>query len=86
MNTGNIITKHKKGYAHHPETMRWRGKLTALYSRHSLLVNEMLKRGYNHKSNLDVILANDKSIQDVFVNTIAEQEIILKNKDCECFM
>lgn len=78
----NVITQEKKGYAKHPETMRWRGKLMALYNRHELLVSEMTKRGYNHKSILDKSLALDSSDkQDVFINTIEEQMQILETKN-----
>jgi hypothetical protein len=33
-----ILTEGKGGYARHPGTRRWHGKLTALYSRHEALV------------------------------------------------
>jgi hypothetical protein len=29
-----ILIENKKGYSHHPETLRWKGKLLALYNRH----------------------------------------------------
>lgn len=48
-----IITENKKGYSKHPETIRWVGKLGALYFRHEQLVKEMKDRGYNHHSPLD---------------------------------
>ena len=48
----NIITKGLKGFAHHPEVMRWRGKLMALRLRHAEQAKEMQARGYNHKSPL----------------------------------
>ena len=32
-----ILTENRQGYAHHPETRRWRGKLAALYQRHEAL-------------------------------------------------
>lgn len=47
-----VITEEKKGYAAHPETMRWRGHLLKLYRRHALVVAEMDLRGYKHKSPL----------------------------------
>lgn len=46
----SIILNNRKGYARHPETMRWRGCLGALGVRHGLLVEEMLLRGYRHLS------------------------------------
>jgi hypothetical protein len=32
-----IITENKKGHSKHPETLRWNGKLKAMYFRHELL-------------------------------------------------
>ena len=46
----SVLVNGKKGYAHHPETLRWRGKLRALYGRHDALVQEMAVRGYQHRS------------------------------------
>lgn len=83
----NILTKHggKGGYSQHPETKRWIGKQKALYLRHETLVKEMQRRGYNHKSPLDKKLATGAGKQNLFINTIAEQKIILREKPCECF-
>lgn len=83
----NILTKHnrKGGYARHPETLRWVGKLSALYSRHEALVAEMTRRGYKHHSPLDKKLARGKKIQRTLLHTIAEQKEILRQKPCECF-
>ena len=80
----SIITSNKSGYANHPETIRWRGKLAAMYIRHEHLVREMYKRGYNHSSPLDKRKATGSSIQTKYVHTIAEQIQILKKKGCEC--
>ncbi len=84
----NIITKHKGkgGYSKHPETLRWVGKEKALYLRHEALVDEFSKRGYQHHTPLDKHLAKGKAIQDVFINSIKEQKILLKNKNCDCFI
>lgn len=79
-----IITQNKKGYSKHPETLRWVGKLKALYIRHNLLVKEMMNRGYKHHSSLDVRLATGKKMQTEFVHTPKEQIEILKNKKCDC--
>ena len=79
-----IITENKKGYAHHPETIRWRGKLKAMYLRHEELVKELDKRGYNHKSYLDKRKATGKSKQDVFVDLPSKQIKIIKQKGCRC--
>ena len=81
----SVITKNKKGYSKHPETLRWIGKLKALYQKHEEIVLELKKRGYIHTSNLSVKLAIGKSKQNVFINTINEQIEILKKKKCLCF-
>ena len=79
-----ILTQNKMGYAHHPETLRWKNKLHALYDRHSLLVSEMKRRGYHHKSDLDKRLAIGSTKQTEFINSLEEQVEILKNKKCKC--
>lgn len=47
-----ILTKDRDGYRHHPEVKRWEGRLGALYIRHEMLVKEIERRGYNHRSPL----------------------------------
>ncbi|HUQ85443.1 MAG TPA: pyrimidine dimer DNA glycosylase/endonuclease V [Candidatus Limnocylindrales bacterium] len=79
-----VITQNKKGYSRHPETLRWVGKLKALYNRHDHLVNEMKNRGYNHHSDLDKKLATGSSKQTTFINTPDEQLEIIKGKKCSC--
>ncbi|MBC8515762.1 MAG: pyrimidine dimer DNA glycosylase [Nitrosopumilus sp.] len=79
-----VITQNKKGYSKHPETIRWIGKLRALYLRHKEQVNEMKGRGYNHQSPLDVKNATGESKQDVYVDTPLKQIKILKEKGCNC--
>ena len=79
-----VITEGKKGYSLHPETIRWKGKLKALYSRHEELVSEMNSRGYSHQSPLDKRKATGNSIQDVFVDSPSRQIQILKQKGCDC--
>ena len=80
----SILTKDKKGYSNHPETLRWKGKLKALYLRHEELVEEIQKRGFNHKSPLDCRLATGSSTQDKFVDSVEDQIKLLKKKKCEC--
>ncbi len=84
----NILTKYggQGGYSHHPETRRWVGKTRALYNRHEALIQEFSRRGYHHYTPLDKKLARGKAIQDVFINTIPEQKLILKNKGCDCLI
>jgi hypothetical protein len=79
-----VITQNKKGYSKHLETIRWIGKLKAMYIRHEEQVEEMRHRGYNHQSPLDVKNAVGKSKQDVFVDIPSIQIKILKQKGCNC--
>lgn len=80
-----ILTMNKKGYRKHPETLRWEGKLLALYNRHEEQVHEMEKRSYSHHSPLDKTLALGAATQDARINTLEEQTSLLKDKGCECF-
>jgi len=67
-----------------PETIRWKGKLRSLYTRHQKLVKEMRKRGYEHNSPLPRELAKGASKQKDYVNSYKEQILILKAKNCLC--
>jgi len=80
----SILTQNKKGYRHHPETRRWEGKLKALYLRHESLVAEMIKRGYHHRSPLNISLAIGESMQKKFIDSIEKQIQILREKQCGC--
>ena len=80
----SILVNHKKGYSKHPETLRWKGKLKALYLRHYNLTQEMIKRGYQHKSPLESSFAVGVSFQDDFVDTIEYQKKLLRSKKCKC--
>jgi hypothetical protein len=79
-----ILTKKRKGYSRHPETLRWKGKLRALYTRHGKLVKEMRKRGYKHRSNLSSKLATGSKRQCAYIDTPKVQINILKRKRCGC--
>jgi hypothetical protein len=79
-----ILTKNKKGYSKHPETLRWKNKLRALYLRHQKLEKEMKRRGYNHNSSLNHKLARGSRLQDKFVDSPHQQIRILKRKKCGC--
>jgi hypothetical protein len=81
----NIITLGKKGYATHPETRRWVGKLGALYLRHDQQAREIARRGWRHESPLDEALAQGSKRQDTFVTDIEEQRQILVGRGCGCF-
>jgi hypothetical protein len=80
----SILINGKKGYSRHPETLRWKGKLAALYLRHGTLVKEMSARGYNHQSDLDRKYAVGIKRQTVFIDSPRRQVEILRNKKCEC--
>jgi len=82
----NILTKHKGkgGYSRHPETLRWVGKNRALYERHEILLQEFIRRGYKHLSQLDKRFARGAGTQNMFINTISEQKKNLNKKPCEC--
>lgn len=82
----SIIVNNKKGYSNHPETLRWNGKLKALYLRHEKLVKEMEIRGFNHKSPLDIKFAKGNYKQKKYVDSIEKQIRILINKSCECLL
>lgn len=80
----SIITHGKKGYARHPEVLRWQGKLRALYQRHQEETKEFYRRHWQHRSPLDSRRASGSGRQDRFVNTIKEQKAILRQKGCDC--
>lgn len=78
----NIITKNLKGFSNHPETMRWRGKLEALCSRHKEQVAEMKKRGFKHNSPLKLV--KDSPIQDYVWQPINIQKNLLSKRCKKC--
>jgi len=80
----NVITKDKKGYSRHPETLRWAGRLKALYMVHETLVSEMTARGFNHHSPLEKELATGSPVQDTYVDLPARQCEIIRAKGCDC--
>ena len=80
----SILTKGKRGYANHPETLRWRGRLKALYARHDGLVDEMTRRGVNHRSPLDPALATGASRQTELLESVERQRERLRLRDCPC--
>ena len=82
----SILIHHKKGYAYHPETLRWKGKQKALYHRHERLVKEMVRRNYHHYSPLEVQFATGDKQQDVFVDSYDEQIRLLRQKKCGCIV
>ena len=81
----NILTRGLVGYSRHPETLRWDGRLAALFQRHEALVAEMERRGYRHHSPLDPALATGSAVQDVFIDSPDRQLELLRAKPCPCF-
>lgn len=79
-----ILTQNKRGFSRHPETLRWRGKLMALYRRHELLVAEMDRRGYRHNTALPAEQATGMAQQDDYKDSPAAQVEILRGKGCAC--
>lgn len=80
----SVLTGNKAGYRKHPETLRWEGRLAALYARHAALVEEMWARGYTHSSPLDVELATGAAVQDRFVDAPEAQVTLLRSRGCAC--
>ena len=80
----SVLVNGKRGYARHPETMRWKGKLKALYGRHEALVVEMSSRGYQHRSPLEKRAATGSAKQTIYVDQPRKQIVILRNKRCQC--
>jgi hypothetical protein len=74
----SIVIHDKKGYAQHPETLRWKNHLAALKHRHDLVVSEMRLRGYRHHS--PVTIGGALIWPDRFVDPPGEQFAILKGK------
>jgi hypothetical protein len=74
----SIVTRNKKGYARHPETLRWKDRLAALKKRHDLVVSEMRLRGYQHHS--PVTAQGPLVWPDEFVDSPGKQFAILQDK------
>lgn len=79
-----VLIGRNRGYASHPETLRWVGKLAALFQRHEALVEEMQRRGYTHASPLNPRLATGERRQRTRLISIAEQKKLLASKGCHC--
>jgi hypothetical protein len=80
----SILTNGKQGYARHPETLRWRDRLAALYARHDEQVREMHQRGFRHLSPLDVRLAIGATRQTELLDSIDAQRARLASRPCRC--
>lgn len=75
----SIISNNKKGYSRHPEILRWVSHLPALKARHSLLVEEMMLRGFNHNSPL-ASDPTDLNWPSIFIDEPSGQYRLLKGK------
>jgi hypothetical protein len=79
-----VLTTNRTGYARHPETVRWRGRLAALYRRHDAQVTEMSRRGFRHRSPLDPRLATGATRQTETVDSVQAQRDRLALRCCGC--
>jgi hypothetical protein len=79
----SVIVNGKRGYAKHPETMRWRDCLRALYTRHWQQEHEMRKRGIKHDSELDRKSATGHPHVAELVDSYSEQLRLLAQKKRE---
>jgi hypothetical protein len=79
-----VLTEGKRGYANHPETLRWRDRLAALYARHEEEVAEMARRGFRHRSPLDRALATGSAQQTEVVDPVECQLARLAARECAC--
>ena len=80
----SIVVNQKKGYANHPETLRWAPYGWAITKRHQLLAAEMALRGYTDRSPVD-LSANSGVWPSSYVDPPEDQFAILgvkyQNKD-----
>ncbi|MCX5876454.1 MAG: pyrimidine dimer DNA glycosylase/endonuclease V [Deltaproteobacteria bacterium] len=74
-----VISQKKNGYSRHPETLRWRDHLAALWLRHEQVVAEMRLRGFNHFSPLPAPLA-EVIWPTVFIDAPGRQFELLAGK------
>ena len=75
----NVIVHGKKGYANHPETLRWTPYGWALSKRHAQLSAEMKLRGYNDRTPVE-LSTNEGEWPGEFIDAPAEQFHILTQK------
>lgn len=79
-----ILTTGKRGYANHPETKRWAGRLAALYARHEAQAEEMRRRGFRHQSPIDPGLATGDAVQRELLESVEAQRDRLAARGCGC--
>jgi len=78
----SIIKNRKRGYASHPETLRWVGRGWALRQRHQLLSAEMELRGYQEQSPVN-LRQNTGCWPERYLDSPLEQYRILGRKYIE---
>ena len=81
----SVITNGKKGYSRHPETLRWVNWLDELSLVHQLTVAEMLARGFEHKSPIDMPPCAYRTNFGT-VDPVWRQIEELRRKNCKCDM
>ncbi len=75
----NVLTKNRKGYSRHPETLRWVGYGWAIRQRHALLAAEMKLRGYQDSSPVRTRSAKNKW-PEIYIDPPYDQFEILRMK------
>ena len=81
-----VHLKGLKGYSHHPETIRWQGRLWALRLKHDRVVTELQRRwpDYQHRSPLTLVF--DCAEYPPRINSLEEQITDLVDKGCGCIL
>jgi hypothetical protein len=79
-----ILVEGKRGYAHHPETLRWVECLSGLSLRHALLAAEMRLRGYSDRT--PIASRRRTTWPQAFVTAPGAQYALLRTKyrDTQC--
>ena len=75
----SILVNRKRGYARHPETLRWIGHGWALRQRHRLLAAEMALRGFTDHSPV-LTRANKGQWPEIYIDEPFRQFQLLKLK------
>ena len=84
MQSGRSLGTAGRAYARHPKTLRWKGKLKALFYRHEALTSEMCVRGFRHFNPLAEKQATGQRRQTMSVDSPRQQVMMLKKKRCHC--
>jgi len=76
----NIITQGLRGFSQHPETMRWAGRLRALYILHGEIADTLK----HHSSPLDSWWCYGLGTQDELWQSVEVQRELLFNRCVAC--